>query len=163
MFAINFSMEKRIKIFWIAGFFLPAINATVFRSWHVKIKKLISTYLANPFFIHRRLQIVSTAHNPYCLGVTKLSLQSQSVKSALQTPDSLPMAWQALLQKSWLILHFDGIKALMLSVISQLSKKKRFIYLSGLLTSSSYQTSKLRILFSRFFFSNISLFKGDSD
>ena len=34
------------------------------------------------------------------------------------------MAWQALLQKSWLILHFDGIKALMLSVISQLSKKK---------------------------------------
>ena len=23
-------MEKRIKIFWIAGFFLPAINATVF-------------------------------------------------------------------------------------------------------------------------------------
>ena len=73
--------------------------------------------------------MVSTAHNPYCLGVTKLSLQSQSVKSALQTPDSLPMAWQALLQKSWLILHFDGIKALMLSVISQLSKKKQFTYL----------------------------------
>ena len=128
----------------------------------VNIKKIIRTYLANPFFIHRRLQIVSTAHNPYCLGVTKLSLQSQSVKSALQTPDSLPMAWQALLQKSWLILHFDGIKALMLSVISQLSEKKRFIYLSGLLTSSSDQTSKLRILFSRFF-SPISLFKGDSD
>ena len=86
------------------------------------------TYLANPFFIHRRLQIVSTAHNPYCLGVTKASLQSQSVKSALQTPDSLPMAWQALLQKSWLILHFDGIKDLMLSVISQ-SSKKETIYL----------------------------------
>ena len=31
MFAIKFSMEKRIKFFWIAGFFLPAINATVFR------------------------------------------------------------------------------------------------------------------------------------
>ena len=25
------SMEKRIKRFWVAGFFLPAINATVFR------------------------------------------------------------------------------------------------------------------------------------
>ena len=24
-------MEKRIKRFWVAGFFLPAINATVFR------------------------------------------------------------------------------------------------------------------------------------
>ena len=24
-------MEKRIKTFWVAGFFLPAINATVFR------------------------------------------------------------------------------------------------------------------------------------
>ena len=24
-------MEKQIKIFWIAGFFLPTINATVFR------------------------------------------------------------------------------------------------------------------------------------
>ena len=30
MFAIKFSMEKRIKNFWVAGFFLPAINATVF-------------------------------------------------------------------------------------------------------------------------------------
>ena len=30
MIAIKFSMEKRIKIFWNAGFFLPAINATVF-------------------------------------------------------------------------------------------------------------------------------------
>ena len=26
-------MEKRIKFFWIAGFFLPAINATVFKVW----------------------------------------------------------------------------------------------------------------------------------
>ena len=26
------SMKKRIKFFWIAGFFLPAINATVFRN-----------------------------------------------------------------------------------------------------------------------------------
>ena len=30
MFAIKFSIEKRIKKFWTAGFFLPAINATVF-------------------------------------------------------------------------------------------------------------------------------------
>jgi hypothetical protein len=30
MFSIKFSMEKQIKKFWIAGFFLPAINATVF-------------------------------------------------------------------------------------------------------------------------------------
>ena len=30
MFAIKFSIEKGIKNFWIAGFFLPAINATVF-------------------------------------------------------------------------------------------------------------------------------------
>ena len=30
MFAIKFSKEERIKNFWIAGFFLPAINATVF-------------------------------------------------------------------------------------------------------------------------------------
>ena len=29
MFAMKFSMEKRIKKFWIAGFFSPAINATV--------------------------------------------------------------------------------------------------------------------------------------
>ena len=27
---ITLSMEKRIKKFWTAGFFLPAINATVF-------------------------------------------------------------------------------------------------------------------------------------
>ena len=33
MFAIKSSMEKRIKKFWIAGFFLPTINATVFRLW----------------------------------------------------------------------------------------------------------------------------------
>ena len=32
MFAMKFAMEKRIKKFWIAGFFLPAINATVFRA-----------------------------------------------------------------------------------------------------------------------------------
>ena len=30
MFAMNFSMEKQIKNFWVAG--LPAINATVFSS-----------------------------------------------------------------------------------------------------------------------------------
>ena len=30
MFAMKFSMEKQIIFFWIAGFFLPAINATVF-------------------------------------------------------------------------------------------------------------------------------------
>ena len=30
MFATNFSLEKRIKKFWVAGIFLPAINATVF-------------------------------------------------------------------------------------------------------------------------------------
>ena len=30
MFAIIFSMEQQIKKIWIAGFFLPAINATVF-------------------------------------------------------------------------------------------------------------------------------------
>ena len=30
MFAIKFSMEKLIKFSWIARFFLPAINATVF-------------------------------------------------------------------------------------------------------------------------------------
>ena len=28
-------MEKRIKTFWIAGFFLPAINATVFSAKNV--------------------------------------------------------------------------------------------------------------------------------
>ena len=27
---MKFSMEKGIKKFWVAGFFLPAINATVF-------------------------------------------------------------------------------------------------------------------------------------
>ena len=32
MFAMKFAMEKQIKKFWIAGFFLPAINATVFRN-----------------------------------------------------------------------------------------------------------------------------------
>ena len=30
------SMEKRIKKFWIAGFFIPAINATVFSTFKVK-------------------------------------------------------------------------------------------------------------------------------
>ena len=35
MFAMKFSMEKRIKKFWIAGFFLPAINATVFRNENI--------------------------------------------------------------------------------------------------------------------------------
>ena len=29
---MKFSMEKEIKKFWIAGFFLPAINATVFKN-----------------------------------------------------------------------------------------------------------------------------------
>ena len=29
MFAIKFSMEKWIKTFWVAEFFLPAINATI--------------------------------------------------------------------------------------------------------------------------------------
>ena len=32
MFAMKFSTETPIKFFWIAGFFLPAINATIFRS-----------------------------------------------------------------------------------------------------------------------------------
>ena len=31
MFAMKFSMEKGIIFFWIAGLFLPAINATGFR------------------------------------------------------------------------------------------------------------------------------------
>ena len=31
MFSMKFSMQKQIKDSWIAGFFLPAINATVFR------------------------------------------------------------------------------------------------------------------------------------
>ena len=30
MFAMKFSIEKRINFFWVAGFFLPMINATVF-------------------------------------------------------------------------------------------------------------------------------------
>ena len=30
MFAIKFSMEKLMKNFWVVGFFLPTINATVF-------------------------------------------------------------------------------------------------------------------------------------
>ena len=30
-------MEKQIKNFWIAGFFLPAINATVFRNYSILI------------------------------------------------------------------------------------------------------------------------------
>jgi hypothetical protein len=30
MFAIKFSIEKQINFFWTTGFFLPAINATVF-------------------------------------------------------------------------------------------------------------------------------------
>ena len=32
MFSMKFSMEKQIRKFWIAGFFVPAINATVFNS-----------------------------------------------------------------------------------------------------------------------------------
>ena len=34
MFAMKYLMEKPIKIIWIAGFFLPAINATVFKLLH---------------------------------------------------------------------------------------------------------------------------------
>ena len=37
MFSMKFAMEKQIKKFWIAGFFLPAINATVFNSPKVSI------------------------------------------------------------------------------------------------------------------------------
>ena len=32
MFAMKFSMEKQIKNFWVAGFFLPGINATALSS-----------------------------------------------------------------------------------------------------------------------------------
>jgi hypothetical protein len=35
MFAIKFSIEKRINFFWTAGFFLPAINATVFSTFWI--------------------------------------------------------------------------------------------------------------------------------
>ena len=42
MFAIKFSMEKRISFFWTAGFFLPAINATVFSKKFIHKKILPS-------------------------------------------------------------------------------------------------------------------------
>ena len=32
MFSMKFAMETQIQKFWIAGFFLPAINATVFKT-----------------------------------------------------------------------------------------------------------------------------------
>ena len=35
MFLMKFSMEKQIKKIWIAGFFLPAIDATVFNDYFV--------------------------------------------------------------------------------------------------------------------------------
>ena len=44
-------MEKRIKIVWIAGFFLPAINATVFNaSLNIFCDGLIAESLFSPFF-----------------------------------------------------------------------------------------------------------------
>ena len=50
-------MEKRINFFWIAGFFLPAINATVFRLFHfyleifqVKNRNVFVHFLITSFF-----------------------------------------------------------------------------------------------------------------
>ena len=48
-------MEKRIKFIWTAGFFLPAINATVFRwfskilrnSWGWYVKMLTIPYIVS--------------------------------------------------------------------------------------------------------------------
>ena len=36
------SIEKRINIFWISGFFLPVINATVFRIWNYGILSVLN-------------------------------------------------------------------------------------------------------------------------
>ena len=53
MFAIKFSMKKRINFFWTAGFFLPAINATVFsiRTEKLHKMKLKKTYIFFPNLI----------------------------------------------------------------------------------------------------------------
>ena len=48
MFAIKFSMEKQIKKFCVAGFFLPAINTTVFSISPIYVRKdlnLVGQYL----------------------------------------------------------------------------------------------------------------------
>ena len=37
MFAIKFSKEKGIRFIWMAGFFLPAINATVFSNLIIRL------------------------------------------------------------------------------------------------------------------------------
>ena len=102
------------------------LHAIIIRKWVIVKKVLFSIvksnlYLANFFFMQRRLQTVSIAHNPYCLGVTNPPLQSQSVKSSLHVPFFLPMAWQALLQKLSLILHFDGTRVFRFSEMSHLS------------------------------------------
>ena len=44
MFSMKFSMEKQIKKFWIAVFFLPAINATVFILFYVSRKKFYADF-----------------------------------------------------------------------------------------------------------------------
>ena len=44
MFAIKFSMEKQINFFWVAGFFLPAINATVFTLCSGSLTLVLNAY-----------------------------------------------------------------------------------------------------------------------
>ena len=63
MFEMKFSMKKGIKIFWIAGFFLPAINVNVFSKQPTQLivelnsslKHIIVTIVAIPLsvFINR--------------------------------------------------------------------------------------------------------------
>jgi hypothetical protein len=43
MLSMKFLIENQIIFFWMAGFFLPAINATVFREAHF-LPKNHSTY-----------------------------------------------------------------------------------------------------------------------
>ena len=73
------------------------------------------------------LQIESTAQRPYCFAETYSSEQSQSVKSSLQTPETLPILWHALLQNSWLIWHLLGVNFLIFSSNSlEIRWDKRF-------------------------------------
>ena len=53
MFAIKFSIEKRIKIFWVAGFFLPAINTTVFT--HLSFRQIDLKYVTVKVLSEKKL------------------------------------------------------------------------------------------------------------
>ena len=82
MFAIKFSIEKWIKKFWTAVFFLPAINATVFRI--IILTVLIYIYRSLEATLNE-LRQYKRQHDEWAALLNKILAEQASLESRIES------------------------------------------------------------------------------